>query len=147
MSLAIDLEFTYGENFEEEFILYDDSRFELWRGEWQEWRVYEKGEGVVWRNRAYVALMTTEHAEPGGPGMEQFWAPMKEANLAGATVTFTVEGVITEKPVTVVGGKVTIVALPAEFAAAPSSAHHYVKISSAGKTNFPITGTAVFRKP
>jgi hypothetical protein len=148
MSLGIDLQLQYGANFKTSFVIYSDPRMELWRGEWEPWRIYEEGEAVEWRNQAYVALLTTEHAEPGSPGAQPFWSPMVEAELTGSVVTLTVEGVVTEKALATEKGKVTIELVPTEFTNAPSSAHYYVKLKDAANvTSYPIIGTALFRKP
>jgi hypothetical protein len=147
MSLGVDLPFQYGANFKTSFVVYSDPRMELWRGEWEPWRIYEEGEAIEWRNQAYVALLTTEHAEPGSPGAQPFWSPMVEAELAGSTVKWAIEGVF-EKTVSAEKGKIALEAAPAAFEKAPSSAHYYVKLTEAsGFASYPVIGTALFRKP
>ena len=144
-----DFNFVIGQNFEKTVIVYSDSRVTNWRGEWTKWRVYEPGEAVEYKNKAYVSLLKTRHTTPGEPGTAIFWSPVTPLNLSTYTVTFEVEGVHSYSP-TVIGpaGEILILCLASTFTTPPSSAPHYVKIvSGAGAPSYPVVGTALFRKP
>lgn len=129
--------------------LYDDARLIRWRGEFNEEWQYLPGDGVLAEDGSvWVCTKRAQFTGPLAIGQSQ-WSAATALNLAGYTVKFEAEGVFSNTPtVEASSGIVNVVVKPSEIASAPSSAHHYLKLTDAGETViYPLRGTLLFRKP
>lgn len=145
-----DLTAEYGATFSVTFALYADARITKYRGEWLAWHVYEKGEAVVLPSGvAYVALLTTEHTEPGSGGAGPFWSAATPRNLTGCTVKFVCGTAFTVEPsFEALAGRINVRIEPAVFAKAPSSESYYVKVTEeGGAPSYIAKGTMLFKNP
>jgi hypothetical protein len=150
--LLVDLVAEDGVPFSATFNLYDDQTATNLRGLWRPWSEFEEGEVTYVTPEgpesgdtsehttdtfgAWVALRRTQHAEPGKPGSQHFWAAMAPwALTAGQTLELILpeeESFNTEA--TVAGSEATF-ALPSGVTALlRSSVPYRVELRQAGDT-------------
>lgn len=142
-----DFQLYFGTTFTTSFTIYADPRVKEWRGEWNEWRVYQPGEGVVTKEgKAYVATLATQHTEPGVPPGEAFWSPVTPFDLTGYEVRVSCANVFEGFPeVEAKSGRINLTVQPFSFNKAPRSSTYAIQIKSpTGRTSIPFYGTMMF---
>lgn len=150
--IAQDLTLLYGSLFTATVTVYSDERLKTWRGTWSEWRVYEVGEGALWEGVPYVAVLATQHAEPGSAIGTAFWSPLKTFSMNGYSANFVVgeeEDFGFKIPADEAAAGAWLISVdPTLFADAPSSApYHLELIDPTGNVEYSVSGTALFRRP
>lgn len=154
-SLDVDLGLVRGEDFVKAFRVYSDERVKRWRGVFREQYLYKKGDGTAVGAEAWVAILESKNAEPGGPESTVFWSPLQVLDLEGYTATVTADpegswpGFTSAVGLQTTTGRVTISVVKTLFSTAPvDSAHYYVTLTSPlGAESKPIKGTMLFGTP
>ena len=143
----------HGADFQVTMVLYSDARCKRWRGTFNEEWEYVPGDGVQAEDG--TAWVCTDRVQFTGPltGGQSQWSPVAQLNAAGYTFQLVSgpEGSwagFTYTPSVTEPGTLNVSVPHADFAAAPGSAHYYLKMTSEGGTvSYPLRGTMLFRQP